>query len=187
MERYFRLVRILSRGPVLLVFMALYLLFVLAVMPGLAGPEGSVPPIDLAFHYTVVEVYGWIEAYGPAGRQRYMMGEMTLDVVYPIIYTCLFVGLIGYFLGMNEPSGDQEESMAGWIQNLVLLPPVIFLFDMLENTGIVTMLSNYPEVLAEVAGLTAWATSIKWSFAALVIAVTLLLAIRKVVITIRHR
>ena len=172
---YHKLVRFLTRGRVLLTFIGLYLIFVIAVMPGLAGPNNNVPPIDLAFHYSVDEVYGWIEAYGAAGRERYMIGEMTFDVIYPIIYTGLFIGLIGYFVGAEDHR----------LHRLVFLPPVIWCFDMLENAGIVTMLRNYPEVLDTVAMLTAWATTIKWSFAGLVIAITLMLMIRKAVILAR--
>jgi hypothetical protein len=187
MNLYFRFVCVVARPRVVLTLLGLYLIFILGIMPNLAGPESDVPPIDLAFHYSVDEVYGWIEAYGAAGRHRYMVGEMTFDVAYPIVYTCLFIGLIGYLIGFDERILASTTDGAGWFVWLVLLPPVIWVFDMLENIGIVTMLINFPVVLAPVATLTAWATSIKWSFAGLVIAITILLAVRKIVMKVRSR
>jgi len=183
MSYYIQLVLFLSRPRVLLVLIGLYLAFLFGVMPLLMGVGEGVPPIDLAFHYSVEEVYGWIAAYGEEGRRRYMLGEMTFDVAYPLIYTSLFIGLIGYLIDfqtlVNRPA-DEGRSPMVW---LVVLPVSIWLFDMLENIGIVTMLANFPEVLAPVAKLTAWATTIKWSLAYLVIALTLLLGLKKLVAT----
>ena len=66
--------------------------------------------------------------------------------------------------------------------------PVIYIRRvMLENIGIVTMLINYPVVLASVATLTAWATSIKGRFAYLVFHMTILLAVRKFVMNVSSR
>ena len=171
----------------MLIFLGLYLVFLLGVMPMLADPGSNVPPIDLAFHYTVDEVYGWIGAYGEAGRHRYMIGELTLDVAYPLVYTCLFIGLIGYLIDFQKliqrSTGERKRSLA-W---LVILPPFIWLFDMLENVGIVTMLVNFPEVLVPIAKLTAWATSIKWSLAYFVIVLTLLLGTRRFVVVLSSK
>lgn len=187
MRLYFKFVCFVARPRVVLIFLGLYLIFILGVMPNLAGPESDTPPIDLAFHYSVDEVYGWIEAYGVLGRQQYMIGEMTFDVAYPIVYTCLFIGLTGYLIGFEERIRASTNGGNHRFVWLVFLPLVIWLFDMLENIGIVTMLINYPTVLAPVATLTAWATSIKWSFAGLVIAITILLVVRKIVMQMRSR
>ena len=162
-------------------------MFVLGIMPNLAGRESDAPPIDLAFHYSVDEVYGWIEAYGAAGRHQYIIRELTFDVAYPVVYTCLFIGVIGYLIRFEERVRASTTARTRWFVWLVLLPPVIWVFGMLENIGIVTMLINYPVVLAPVATLTAWATSIKWSFAGLVAAITILLVIRKIVMKVRSR
>jgi hypothetical protein len=137
------------------------------VFPGAAN--SAAPPIDLAFHYSVDQVYEWIELYGEEGRRRYMIGELTVDFIYPLVYTALFCGLIGFFTQVKDK---------GRYSNLAALPMVIWLFDMLENTGIVTMLYRYPEKLHLVASVTAWFTSIKWTLAIVVILITLVLGIR---------
>ena len=153
----------------ILILVITYLVFVLLIFPGLAT-DITAPPIDLAFHYSVEQVYEWIELYGEEGRRRYMIGELTVDFVYPIVYTALFCGLIGFFTKDGE---DKYNSLA-------VLPTAIWLFDMLENTGIVTMLYHYPEKLHLVASVTAWITSIKWTLALVTILMTIVLGIRYV-------
>jgi hypothetical protein len=51
------------------------------------------------------------------------------------------------------------------IQALNSLPLGGWLFDLLENLGIVTMLSVFPSTLAPLAWVSAIATLIKWLFA----------------------
>ena len=159
----------LSAKPLSILMLAItYLVFVLLIFPGLAT-EITAPPIDLAFHYSVEQVYDWIELYGEEGRKRYMIGELTVDFAYPIVYTALFCGLIGFF------TKDGRENK---YNSLAVLPTAIWLFDMLENTGIVTMLYRYPEKLQMVASVTAWFTSIKWTLAVVVVLMTIVLGIR---------
>ena len=152
----------------IVVLTMLYLAFILLIFPA-AAINTNAPPIDLAFHYSVDQVYGWIELYGDEGRKRYILGELTVDVLYPIVYTFLFCGLIGFFTNVAEK---------GRYSQLAALPFAIWLFDMLENTGIVTMLYQYPVRLNEVAYISAWFTSIKWTLAIVVIVATVLLGIR---------
>lgn len=159
----------LSRPGSILLFLALYLVFVLGIFPYFAAETSAAQPIDLAFHYSVEQVYEWIESYGDEGRSRYMIGELTIDLLYPVVYTCLFAGLIGWLTNFEQ---------GGHYRWLAALPASIWLFDLIENLGIVTMLYNYPQQLVQVANVTSWVTSIKWSLAFVVIAVTLLLVIR---------
>jgi hypothetical protein len=161
----------LSAKPIsILLLTILYLVFVFLIFPGVATPT-TAPPIDLAFHYSVEQVYEWIELYGEEGRRRYMIGELTVDFVYPIIYTGLFCGLIGFFTSVGQK---------GKHSSLAALPIAIWLFDMFENTGIVTMLYRYPEKLHMVASVTAWFTSIKWTLAVAVIFMIVVLGVRYV-------
>jgi len=159
----------LSTGRSILIFFTLYLVFVLGLLPILAEHSSGAQVIDLAFHYSIEEVYAWMELYGAQGRHRYMLGEMTIDVLYPIIYTCLFCGVLGFLLNFKQ---------GGQYRWLATAPFSIWFFDLLENTGIVAMLYNYPEKLEQVALLTSWATSIKWSLAATILTLTIILGVR---------
>ena len=165
------LLGLLARPLSIVVLGALYLVFVLVIFPA-AAMVSTAPPIDLAFHYSVEEVYNWIELYGEDGRERYMLGELTVDMAYPIVYTFLFCGLIGFFANIRDK---------GKYSDLAFLPGAIWLFDMFENAGIVAMFYWYPEKLPLVESVSSWFTSIKWTLALIVILITILLGIRFVV------
>lgn len=133
--------------------LSLFLLFLMIVfnvviMPNLAGDTNAVP-IDLQFAYTPQRAYELINSYSDETRHNYMIGEMTMDVLYPIVYT-LFLSLTLLLLY------PQKEKIA-------LIPYVIFIADMFENTGIITMLYNYPSELHGVALATSVFSTIKWS------------------------
>ena len=163
-----KLVLRLSKPRSLLVAFVLYLIFVIGIFPAFAGHNAEAPPIDLAFHYSAKQVYQWIDLYGEAGRQSYIIGELSIDLVYPLVYTALFVGLLGFLTQFEQ---------AGRFAGLAYLPFVIWFFDLLENMGIVLMLYNYPQQLESVAIIAAWCTSLKWSFAFLVVALCLVFAL----------
>jgi hypothetical protein len=127
-------------------------------MPNLAGDQQAVP-IDLQFAYSPERAYELVNSYSEETRYNYMIGEMTMDVLYPVVYT-LFLSLTLLLLFPKN-------------QKLALIPYVIFVADMLENTGIVTMLYNFPKELYTVAMLTSVFSTIKWS----VVAIALLLLI----------
>lgn len=132
--------------------------FVMFIMPSLAGKEGAVP-IDLQFAYTPEQAYELIDSYSDEVRSTYAFGEMTVDVVYPIAYTLLLSVTLMLLYPQN------------W--KLAWLPYVIFASDMLENTGIVTMLYSYPAKLITVAWITSGFSTIKWSLVLLVLVIIL--------------
>lgn len=59
----------------------------------LKSDSGGPGPIDLQFFYAPVKVFEMIAAYGPCGRPFYRNVELTVDIIYPIVYT-LFLGLL---------------------------------------------------------------------------------------------
>ncbi len=86
-------------------------------------------------------------------------GEMTFDVAYPIVYT-LFMSVTLMLLYPNK-----------W--KVAWVPYGIFGVDMLENTGIVTMLYSYPTKLTMVAWFTSGFSTIKWSLVMVVLVMIL--------------
>lgn len=157
-----------AKGPLVLLFLALDLLFVAFILPNtearIKAASGGIGPIDLQFFYTPEKVYSMVSAYGEAGRTFYRTFELTGDIIYPIIYT-LFFSLLLSWLCQRGFAGDSR-----W-QRLSVVPFGALFFDLLENSCIVTMLSLYPATPAPVAWLAAGFTLLKWSFAG----VTLLL------------
>jgi hypothetical protein len=133
------------------------------VMPLAAGimafaANNSVMPLDLMFFYTPDQALAMIERYGEAGRSIYFRIELTADIIYPMIYTLFYGSLISWLFQRAFPPDSK------W-QKWNVMPVFAWVFDMLENMGIVSMLSMYPSV-PDVAG---WITMIfgtlKWAFA----------------------
>ncbi len=137
------------------------------------APNGA-DPIDLQFSYTADEVYKMIADYGDQGRALYASTVFTIDLVYPIVYTALFVMLISLLLRKRKIESTS------WIA-LLWIPFIAFWADILENTGIVTMLNRYPQQLDVVAGMTSVMSSIKWISIALIVLTILLLTMKRTV------
>ena len=146
-----------ASGKLILVLLALMLIFNVIIFPSLTAGTTMVP-LDLQFAYTPERAYELIESYGDEMRWKYAIGEMTIDVAYPVVYT-LFMSIA---LMLLFP--------ANW--KLAWLPYSIFVFDIFENTGIVTLLLNYPNQLNAVAWCTSFFSSVKW---VMVLVVTLII------------
>ena len=166
MNKLVKIVALLSKPKVIAIFASLYLIFILSVFPSLENKMENAQVIDLAFAYSSDEVYTWIEAYGEDRRSTYLVSVVTVDLAYPLIYASLFIGILGFFNNARRVN-NLEHSIF-----LSLSPSVILAFDLLENTGIVTMLTYYPERLPNIALLTSCFTTIKWIAAGLVLLFT---------------
>ncbi|HEX2990656.1 MAG TPA: hypothetical protein VHO49_08245 [Anaerolineales bacterium] len=137
--------------------MAGYIMPVAAGILALAA-NNSVLPLDLMFFYTPGTAFDMIEKYGPAGRDLYGKILMTVDILYPVIYT-LFLGLcISWLFQRGFPRQSPMQKMNA-------VPVGGFLFDLLENIGIVSMLSMYPSIPAIMAWITMLISTVKWLFA----------------------
>jgi len=120
--------------------------------------NASVTPLDLMFFYTPDKAFAMIKKYGEAGRALYMKIELTADIIYPIIYT-LFYGLLLSWLMQRAFKPESK------MQKFNAMPAGAWLFDLLENVGIVSMLAMYPSQLSMLAWLTMVFGSLKWAFA----------------------
>jgi hypothetical protein len=137
-----------------LILLGLGVVFNVFIMPMLAGDKGLVP-IDLQFAYTPERAYELIDSYSDETRATYALGEMTFDVAYPIVYT-LFMSVTLMLLYPDK-----------W--KLAWLPYAIFTVDMFENTGIITMLYNYPVQLRTVAWMTSVFSTTKWTLVVIMV------------------
>ncbi len=151
-----------AKGWLVLVLFILDIVFMMFIMPIagalLQGDAGGVGPMDLQLFYSPATAFRMIASYGDYGRIMYRNVELSLDIIYPIIYTLAYSLMITYFF---QRAFDTNSN----IQRLNLLPFGAWLFDLLENMGIVTLLSVYPAQPMAVAALTGIFTSVKWFFA----------------------
>jgi hypothetical protein len=145
------------RVLLLLVADALMMGYVMPLAGGLLAlaANASVMPLDLMFFYTPDQAFAMIEKYGPAGRDLYTKIELTADIIYPVIYT-LFYGLLLSWLFQRGFKPDSPMQR----YNVVIVGA--WFFDLLENIGIVSMLSMYPSQPAALAWLTMIFGSLKW-------------------------
>ena len=118
-----------------------------------AGSQ-DIGPIDLLFSYTPDQVFGMVHAYGES-RTFYAIFELTIDVIYPIVYSLLFSLILTAFL-------SRAFSAHSVFQRCNLVPWLMGIADVFENTGIVILLLTYPAQLVVVARVTSLFTSLKW-------------------------
>lgn len=161
-----------ATGRNVLILIAAELLFSIGVMPvvgqKMAAYAGGAGPIDLEIPtYTVDRAYELLTAYGEEGRQFYKTIEISVDVVYPLIYGFAFAFALAFLWSRVAPGKR-------WAYYLPLLSLGSVLFDFLENACIVTMLNNFPERLTTVAQIAGVVSLIKWSLAFPTIALVLI-------------
>ena len=119
--------------------------------------NNHVTPLDLMFFYTPAQAFAMIEKYTEAGRALYMKIELTADIIYPIIYT-LFYGLLLSWLFQRGFKSDSQ--MQKW--NVIIVGA--WFFDLLENIGVISLLSVYPAQPNALAWLTMLFGLLKWAF-----------------------
>lgn len=152
-----------SKGKYVLMLLGLFLLFNLFVLPLTFKVTETKKPLDLQFTYTVDEAYQSIGSYSEQEREIYLIGELTADLIYPLIYTS-FLMIVLFMLYKNY--------------SIAKLPLLILLFDFIENMGIVTLLSYYPSQISLLALLTSIATTVKWCFVIVCISLILTALLR---------
>lgn len=151
-----------AKGWLVIVLMLLDMFFMGFVMPLIGGlmksGTGLEQPLDLMFFSSPEKTFAMIERYGEFGRPFYRNVELTVDIIYPIIYTLAFGLLISWLFQRGFKSDSK-------MQKLNVFPVGAWFFDLLENLGIVTMLSMWPSQPSVLAWLTTVITMIKWVFA----------------------
>ena len=151
-----------ANGWLVLLFLAGEIFFNAVVLPAqqakIEGSPNAAGPIDLQFFYTPEKVYGMIASYGDEIRASYRTFELTGDIVYPIVYT-LFFSLAITWLFQRSFASDSK------MHRYNVVPFGAWLFDLLENIGIVTMLSVYPSTPPALAWISTIFTMVKWLFA----------------------
>ena len=131
----------LSTGRLIILFILLMMAVDWFLLPAVYP---SFQTLDLQSSYSPEKAYQLIESYGEEGRQYYVLIELTLDLVYPILSALFFSTLTIYFFRRVFP-------LSSFWQKLPLLGPIVMIIDYLENTSILVMLMSYPSRLDAVA------------------------------------
>ena len=87
--------------------------------------------LDGRSRYSPKDVRQFFQAIGADGRRLYAITELTLDVLFPLIYGSLFAALI---LRLYE---------GGVARSLVLVPLVLIAADLAENVTVAIMASRF--------------------------------------------
>lgn len=160
-------------GNVLILFLAC-LLFTGIVLPWANGELKSIANgisgAELPFSYSTEQVYTLFKSYGSQGREWYTFMQLTIYVVFPLIYSVLISLLILMLYGkllLKEK----------FIKVLFLIPAVALLADYIESMCLVLMLVNYPYKLEVVSRMANMCTQAKWILLLLSMALTIIGAI----------
>ena len=157
-ERFYKL----TKGWLVLILLVLdgfFSGFLLPLVQGIMQDgRGGVQPLDLMLFATPEKTYAMIERYGEFGRIFYRNVELTVDIIYPIVYLFFFGLLISWLFqrGFSSTSPMRKYNV---------MPLGAWFFDLLENINIVTMLSMYPSKPVALAWLLMALSTVKWAFA----------------------
>lgn len=151
-----------ATGRNILLLVGLYVAMVGAILPlaqaRLQAASGGVGPLDLRLSYTPAEADAALRAYGDVGRHFYLLVELTLDVLYPVVYALFLSLTLTYCFRLVLPA---EHGLL----RVALLPLATMIVDYLENAGLVTLLVNYPRSLPAIAAVASVLTTVKWTLA----------------------
>ncbi len=160
---------------ILLLLDAFFLGFLLPLIQGMMQDgRGGVQPLDLMLFAPPEKIFGMIERYGEYGRPFYRNVELTVDIVYPIVYLFFFGLLISWLFQRGFASTSP-------VRKFNIIPLGAWSFDLLENIVIVILLSVYPSQPIALAWILTLLSTIKWFFAGasmLLILVGLVMAIK---------
>lgn len=133
--------------------------FLLPLIQGMMqGGQGGIQPLDLMLFATPEKIFAMIEHYGEYGRPFYRNVELTVDIIYPIVYLFFF----GLFISWLFQRGFASNSP---MRKYNIAPLGAWFFDLLENIVIVVLLSIFPTQPAILAWILVLLTTVKWFFA----------------------
>ena len=136
----------------ILIFFILDLVFIIGILPACQkrfDPNNEIGPIDLLFGFTPEKAYGMLGQMGEAGRSFYLFCEAVVDIIYPMVYVLFFGLLISLLLSKTYAVGSP------W-RRLNIIPVIGGIFDLFENTSIVSMILFFeqkPAILAQIGSL----------------------------------
>ena len=124
--------------------------------------------LDTYFSFNYEDIVRITEAIGESGRSAYVKAMYTIDLAFPIIYTCLSLGI------MNKLRISEL---------FYLLPISLFTADIFQNiqTAIIMTQSSVNDISSEQIILASFTNQLKWSLAFLMILIITILTFKKVI------
>lgn len=165
-------------GRMLLALFGAIVLINAVVFPTVSRRMGSggatFRPLDLRLSYSADDAYAVIGALTPDARRLYAIVELSIDMIYPVVYAFFFFVLVRWLLG-------KIPAQPKWLERAALVPFAAMLFDWLENIGIVAMIARFPDRPGALAPLSSAMTTLKWVCFGLMLALVLYAAARWVI------
>lgn len=117
--------------------------------------------LDTYLYYTPDQALEVLRCFGPS-RGTYLIVELSLDLIYPVVYTIFFIMVLTALLKDIKimPGSTNVQG----IHLLPLLPILAWLFDLLENLGISGMITLFPDFPQWLAMVASGCTLLKWVF-----------------------
>jgi hypothetical protein len=151
----------------IIILLILVLLFQQVLFTHLLPKGEHAVMLDTLLFYSAEDAYEIIGNYSPEMRRGFIIGELTLDLIFPLIYAMLFSFLLARLFGGKK---------------IILFPFLMLIFDYLENAAIVIMLLSYPQKFLALGTMAAVFSAIKW----MLLPVIILLLLIGVIIKIRQ-
>ena len=108
----------------------------------------------LPMGYDAAYVKTLFNALGEEGRNYYLLRQIPMDMVYPILFAVSYCLIIVYFL-------RKLHKLDSWMFYLCLIPLIAGLADYVENFGIITLLISYPDLSPKIISATSIFSVIK--------------------------
>ena len=148
--------------------LGIYLLIAGLILPNvikniedLAGHPIEVLDLQI-FGYSPQRAFEILDNQSKQGREVYMAAELSVDVVYPFIYSLLFSNILFFFVKkanlLEKPFGK-----------IIFIPFIALLMDWIENGFIVSTLINYDSHPTNLVTIASVFTLLKWSSISLIL------------------
>lgn len=138
-----------------LILLALTLVIFFVIFPEI-NVDNQVT-LDSRIYYSVKEAYEVISSYSQSGRSVYVVTALTLDIIFPIVYSLLFGTILTFFLH------DLIIHKNIWYF-FRLFPFLGGLSDISENISISFLIIQLPERITVIALFASLFTITKWIF-----------------------
>jgi hypothetical protein len=146
--------------PVLIASLVIFVLFMVLVLPNMAGQLTDMTGIavspDTSFVYSTKDLYAMAEAYGEEGRAYYVYSRFTFDLIWPAVYLFFLMATITYLFRFLSPEKP--------LRLVNLLPFAGVFLDLLENSAASLVMYRYPLPSPFAAFMAPVFTLLKWIF-----------------------
>lgn len=132
----------------ILMLLGLIIVFNFLIFPLVYPTNQDTVILDTQFSYSSDKAYTILAEYNKEELKEYGIGVLTVDFVYPIIYS-LFLCFLIYKLSNKK--------------TIAMLSLIMLFSDYAENLGIVTIINYYPQKLPCIVSLSSLFTSLKWT------------------------